>query len=59
MILVCTDGFWSGLDDEQIARLSADDAGLAENLSALGEVAVLTNGPHSDNTSAAALRWTG
>lgn len=59
VMLVCTDGFWSGLDDEQITRLSADEAGLAENLTALGEVAVLTNGPHSDNTSAAALRWTG
>lgn len=57
VMLVCTDGFWSGLDDEQVARLGAGDGTLAEDLRALSEIAVLTNEPHSDNTSAAVLRW--
>ena len=57
VMLVCTDGFWSGLDDEQIAGLGADDANLADDLQALSEVAVKASTPHSDNTSAAALRW--
>jgi serine/threonine protein phosphatase PrpC len=59
VMLVCTDGFWSGLDDEQVARLGTGDGTLAEDLRALSEIAVLTNEPHSDNTSAAVLRWVG
>jgi serine/threonine protein phosphatase PrpC len=56
-MLVCTDGFWSGLDDEKIAGLGAGDGELAEDLEALGEIAVQASAPFSDNTSAAVLRW--
>lgn len=57
VMLVCTDGFWSGLDDEKIAGLGAGDGELAEDLEALGEIAVQASAPFSDNTSAAVLRW--
>ena len=59
LMLVCTDGFWSGLDDEKIAALGTGAVTLAKDLKALGEQAVMATAPHSDNTSAAALRWSG
>ena len=58
-LLACTDGFWSALEDEQIASLSARKGQLSGNLLRLGEVAVKLAGPHADNTSAIALRWEG
>ncbi len=58
LLLVCTDGLWSGVDDSQIAALSTDDGRDVQSaLAALAEAAVASNSPHSDNTSAAALRW--
>lgn len=59
MMLVCTDGFWSGLDEQTIAGLAVADGALTKNLKALGEMAVEACAPHSDNTSAVALRWQG
>lgn len=56
VLLLCTDGFWSGLAEEHIARLSGGTEALPASLRRLGEQAVRTSGPHSDNTSAAALR---
>ncbi len=57
-LLVCTDGLWSGVDDGQIGALSATGGpGLGTLLAALVDAAVASNSPHSDNTSAAALRW--
>ncbi len=59
VLLVCTDGFWSGLEDADVAGLGKSGEALDKGLRRLAELAVRNNGPHSDNTSAAALRWLG
>jgi serine/threonine protein phosphatase PrpC len=60
VILLCSDGFWSGINDEQIASLSGDpERNLRDSLVALGERALLANSPFADNTTAAAIRWLG
>lgn len=59
VLLVCTDGFWSGLEEAEIASLATQGEPLEGKLHSLVELAVCTNGPFSDNTSAAALRWAG
>ena len=58
VLLLCTDGFWAGVKDEDLARFS-QSAGqkLRDSLTDLGNQAVSTSAPYSDNTSAAALRW--
>lgn len=58
VLVLCTDGLWTGLEDEEIAaRFEATDRPVSETLRALAERAVARNAPHSDNTSAVALRW--
>jgi len=59
VLLVCTDGLWSGLTEDDFATLAADDSPLELALRNLAEAAVARNAPYSDNTSAAALRWMG
>jgi serine/threonine protein phosphatase PrpC len=60
VLLVCTDGMWGGLKDDEIAgELSAPAVPLREKLLELGERAIVRTGAASDNTSAAALRWLG
>jgi len=59
LLLVCTDGFWVGLEDNAIAMLSTAEQALGAGLRRLAEQAVRSNSPFSDNTSAAALRWLG
>jgi serine/threonine protein phosphatase PrpC len=56
IVLVCSDGLWSGLSDEYIGASASDPMPIAEWLGQLAEKAVAANGPHSDNTTAAALR---
>ena len=58
MLLLCTDGLWANLKDQDLARF-AQSAGkpLHETLADLGTQAVAASAPYSDNTSAAALRW--
>ncbi len=58
VLLACTDGFWSGLEDREIAALTATGTGgLEKALADLARQAVARNAPHSDNTSVAAVRW--
>jgi protein phosphatase len=58
VLLVCTDGLWSGLSDAAVAGAFATPAQpLGEALAALGSQAVLAAGAASDNTSAVALRF--
>ncbi|MBV6425355.1 MAG: putative protein phosphatase 2C-type [Steroidobacteraceae bacterium] len=60
IVLVCTDGFWGNLTDDDIARsLPPGGAPLREELTKLAERAVLIGGAVSDNTTVAALRWMG
>jgi len=60
VVLLCSDGLWSGLADEQIAALSKDpEQDLRGTLTSLGQRAVGATAPYADNTTAAAVRWIG
>jgi len=60
VLLLCSDGLWSGLKDEQIALLGqAGDRSLRDTLADLGARAVQVGAPFADNTTAAAVRWLG
>jgi len=59
LLLACSDGFWSGLGDDEIASISNRAGKLSDALRDLGEKAVRTSGQFADNTSAAVLRWDG
>jgi serine/threonine protein phosphatase PrpC len=59
VLLLCTDGLWGGLKDEEIVEEMGTSGALREKLLKLGERAVKRCGNGSDNTSAAALRWLG
>lgn len=60
ILLTCSDGLWANLRDAEIASFwSPDGPPLAEALSDLVDRAVRASAPHSDNATAAALRWLG
>ncbi len=59
VLLVCSDGLWGSLKDEEIATELAGAGELRGKLLTLGELAVQRAGALSDNTSLAALRWLG
>jgi serine/threonine protein phosphatase PrpC len=55
-MLVCTDGFWANLRDEDIAASLYCGVALPTALYAIADFATRSAGAASDNTSAAALR---
>ena len=57
VLVACTDGFWSGLEDSDIVRLGDGQRPLDQLLNHISERAVSNNSPHSDNTSALAMVW--
>lgn len=58
VLLVCTDGFWAGLEDERIGEaFGAAASPLRETLRSLASQALKNAGDASDNTSAAAVRF--
>jgi serine/threonine protein phosphatase PrpC len=58
LLVLCTDGLWGNLGDQDFARLSAESiVSLRDSLFELATQAVQLGAPHSDNTTAAALRW--
>ncbi|MDG1463291.1 MAG: protein phosphatase 2C domain-containing protein [Gammaproteobacteria bacterium] len=57
VLLVCSDGFWSGLSDAEMAAITAHSGPISASLDVLADQAVKATSPHSDNTSAAALRF--
>ena len=60
VLIACTDGLWSGLEDEDLSQLIGDAGkSLEDGLRELAERSIAKCAPHSDNTSAAALRWLG
>ncbi len=60
VLIACTDGLWSGLGESELARIaSRADRSVVDNLRELAERALDANAPHSDNTTAASLRWLG
>lgn len=56
ILLACSDGLWAGLPDERLGSLGMEGETLATGLRRIGEQAVRIHSPHSDNTSAVALR---
>ncbi len=60
VLLACSDGLWSGLSDADMASIAKNsDSNLADNLKTLSMRSLSVNSPHSDNTTATALRWNG
>ena len=57
LILTCSDGLWANLRDAEIAAPWRSSGSLREILNELCSRAVQASAPHSDNTSAAVLRW--
>ena len=58
VLLVCSDGLWSGISDDDIGEISTPgENNLAENLKALSIKALNANSPYSDNTTGTAIRW--
>ena len=57
VLLVCSDGFWSPIAGHNIAGLTEADVALEKGLQKLAKRATRKSSPHSDNTSAAALRF--
>jgi serine/threonine protein phosphatase PrpC len=55
-LLVCSDGFWANLLDEDIAASLFSGAPLKTALLALAEFSVKRGGPTADNSTVAALR---
>lgn len=56
-LLLCSDGLWSGVADDQIARALASAQPLAEAVPTLVERALQAAGPRADNVTALALQW--
>ena len=54
-LLLCSDGFWSPLSDEEMAKLSSVPS-LADRLDELIDMAVYRDGVRADNTTAVAAR---
>lgn len=54
-LLLCSDGFWSPLSDEEIAKLSSVPT-LADRLDELINMAVYRDAVHADNTTAVVAR---
>jgi serine/threonine protein phosphatase PrpC len=60
LLLACTDGLWSGLEDGDLGNATRDDrAPMEQVIRTLADRAVAANAPHSDNTSLTAVRWLG
>lgn len=60
VLLACSDGLWSGMNDDEIAEISTRKTmSLADNLKALSVKALTMNAPYSDNTTGTAILWLG
>jgi len=59
VLLACTDGLWSGLEDDDLALVNDATKPIEKTIRVLADRAVVNNSPHSDNTSVTAVRWLG
>ena len=59
VVLLCSDGLWTGITDDALLALSGPESSLDEALHELAKSAVENNSPNSDNTTAAAMRVDG
>lgn len=59
VLLLCSDGLWTGVSDSALLSLTAPEADLEQTLIDVAKRAVDKNAPNSDNTTAAALRING
>jgi serine/threonine protein phosphatase PrpC len=59
VLLLCSDGLWSGVADQALVALTGPNRELEQVLLELADQAVAANAPGSDNTSAAAMRFNG
>jgi len=58
ILLLCTDGLWSGLDNHTLIDIAyRTNIPLDTVLRVMCDVAVKNNGKRADNTTVAALRW--
>src|SRR6202451_556512 len=57
VLLLCTDGLWANMADQDFVRFAQNSGKLRDSLTDLGTRAVEVAAPYSDNASAAALRW--
>ncbi len=55
-VLLCSDGLWGSLDDDQITRTLADNP-VSEAVPTLVEAALQLAGEHSDNVTVLAMEW--
>jgi PPM family protein phosphatase len=56
IVLLCSDGLWSGLQEEDLATGPSEGQSLQDWLARLASQAVRYSAPHSDNTTAVAIR---
>jgi len=56
VILLCSDGFWSGTDEAEMAKALSEEP-VMEAVPRLVRRAVQRNGATADNTTALALQW--
>ena len=59
VVVLCSDGLWTGTTDAILAGLADPAADLEKTLTEIARSAVENNAPNSDNTTAAALRIDG
>lgn len=57
LLLVCSDGVWASFEDDELAAACFDSEDLAAMLDLIVSRAVDLVAPHSDNATAAVLRW--
>jgi len=57
LLLLCSDGVWCNLKDDDVSGFTRDQGSLQTALEALGKRATTASSPYSDNTSAVSLRW--
>ncbi len=57
IIMLCSDGLWSRVQEDNMVNLICGDSPLSQAVEALVRDAAETASPESDNVSALALRW--